>query len=291
MKAESFSTPWQTLGTVPMADLADAKVQLHWAAQIVAAFGNGLLQPQPDDSQSNLGWNEALGALCSHPTSDGWSVGLRLANLTLLFLTPKNTIQTEFGLSGQTIQQGFEWLASTYAKVSEAPLPKPFALREYDMPSHPVEKNAVFELNHDAAFQELHHWYENAHQVIRTVSEKWKEASPIRCWPHYFDIATLVSLPLPQNNGSTGTVGCGMSPGDASYAEPYFYVTVWPYPEKEKLPGLTVGKWHTEGFVAAVLTASDLLSSGQTETQAERVHQFLHKSSELAFAALGASPS
>ena len=51
-----------------------------------------------------------------------------------------------------------------------------------------------------------------------------------------------------------------MSPGDASYAEPYFYVTVWPYPEKEKLPGLTVvislinyRKWHTEGFIAVVV--------------------------------------
>jgi hypothetical protein len=291
MNTESFSTPWQTLGTVPAADLVEAKVQLHWAAQIVAALGNTLLAPMPDDSQSNLGWVDSCGALCSHPTSDGWRVGLRLADFTLLFLTPHNTIQTEFPLSGQNLQQGFEWLASTYSKVSGARLPKPFALREYDMPSHPVEKNAVFQLNPVAAFPELHHWYSNAHQVIRTVSKKWKEASPIRCWPHYFDIATLVSLTLPQNSGSTGTVGCGMSPGDASYAEPYFYVTVWPYPEKEKLPGLTVGKWHTEGFVAAVLTASDLISSGQKETQAERVHQFFQKSSELAFDALGASPS
>ena len=291
MKTESFPAPWQTLGTVPIADLVEGKVQLHWAAQIVSAFGNALLDPQPDDSQSNLGWVDSLGALCSHPTSDGWSIGLRLADLTLLFLTPHNTIQKEFGLSGQTLQQGFEWLASTYFKVSGATPPKPFALREYDMPSHPVGKNAFFQLNHGAPFQELHHWYANAHQVLFTVSGKWKEASPIRCWPHYFDIATLVSITLPQNSGSTGTVGCGMSPGDASYAEPYFYVTVWPYPEKEKLSGLTVGKWHTEGFVAAVLTASDLISSGQTETQAERVHQFFQKSSEVAFDALGASPS
>ena len=82
-----------------------------------------------------------------------------------------------------------------------------------------------------------------------------------------------------------------MSPGDASYAEPYFYVTVWPYPEKEKLTDLAVGKWHTEGFVAPVLTASDLLTNGPSETQAEQVHQFFQKSSEVAFDALGASPS
>jgi hypothetical protein len=291
MTTESSSTPWQTLGTIPVADLVEAKVQLHWAAQIVAAFGNTLLQPQPDDGQSNLGWVDSIGALCSHPTSDGWKVGIRLADLTILLLDRHNIIQTEFGLHGRTLQQGLEWLASTYSKLSAAPFPKPFALREYDMPSHPVGKSAVFPLSHTAAFQELHHWYGNAHQVIRAVTEKWKEASPIRCWPHYFDIATLVSLPLPHNNGSTGTVGCGMSPGDASYAEPYFYITVWPYPGKDTLPELTVGKWHTEGFVAAILTASDLIGSGQTKTQAERVHQFFQKSSELAFAALGAAPS
>ena len=51
------------------------------------------------------------------------------------------------------------------------------------------------------------------------------------------------------------------------------------------------GKWHTEGFVAAVLTGSDLLTGGSSETQAERVHQFFHKSSEVAFKALGVTPS
>ncbi len=291
MKAESFTSSWQTLGAVPVADLVDAKVQLHWAAQIVSAFGNALLQPKPDDSQSNLGWIDSCGALCSHPTSDGWSVGLRLADLTLLFLTPNNSIQTEFKCNGQTLQQALEWLTVTYRKSSTEEAPKSFALREYDMPPHPVGRNAIFQLSPVVPFQEFHYWYGNAHQVIHAVTEKWKEASPIRCWPHFFDIATLVSLPLHQNSGSTGTVGCGMSPGDASYAEPYFYVTVWPYPEKETLPALTVGKWHTEGFVAAVLTASDLIANGQTETQAERVHQFFQKSSELAFDALGASPS
>lgn len=291
MKTEFSPTTWQMLGTVPVVDLVEAKVQLHWAAQIVAAFGNTLLEPQPDDSQSNLGWIDSFSALCSHPTADGWSVGLRFEDITLLFLTPQKTIQTEFRLHGQTLQQALEWLTVTYPKFSGAETPKPFVLRDYDMPSHPVGKDAAFQLKHGPSFRELHHWYGNAHQVIRTVSEKWKEASPIRCWPHYFDIATLVSLPLPQNSGSTGTIGCGMSPGDASYAEPYFYVTIWPYPEKEALPDLTIGKWHTEGFVAAVLTASDLPSNGQTETQAKRVHQFFQNSTQIAFDALRASPS
>ena len=272
MTTKIFSRHWQTLGTVPIADLANAKAQLHWAAQVVSCYGNALLESQPDDSQSNLGWVDSLGALCSHTTSDGWSIGLRFKNLTLLFLNTNNTIQAEFPLHGQTLHQALEWLTVTHPKFSRAILSKPFSLRDYDMPSHPVGKNAAFHLGHAAPFQELHHWYANAHYVIHAISGQWKEASPIRCWPHYFDLATLISLPLHQNPDSTGTVGCGMSPGDASYAEPYFYVTVWPYSEKQPLPDLTVGKWHTKGFVAAVLTTSDLLSSRQPESQPEYVH-------------------
>ena len=290
MKSEFSLATWQTLATVPVSDLVEAKVQLHWAAQIVAAFGNTLLQPQPDDSQSNLGWVESYRALCSHSTSDGWSVGLRLADLTLLFLSSNSTIRAEFNLSGKNLQQGLEWLTVTYPKFSGTESSKPFTLREYDMPSHPVGKNAAFCLGPVATFQELQHWYANAHHVIHGISGQWREASPIRCWPHYFDIATLVSLNISKGRDSTGSIGCGMSPGDASYAEPYFYVTVWPYPEKDTLPDLTVGKWHAEGFVAAVLTASDLLKTDQPETQAKRVHEFFQHSSQFAFDALGTSP-
>ena len=291
MNMESYLTTWHTVGTVPVTDLVEAKVQLHWAAQIAAAFGNTLLDPQPDDSQSNLGWVDAIDALCSHSSLEGLSVGLRPSDLTLLFLTSSNTIHSKFRLSGQTLRQAFEWLTATYSKISGSTPSKPFALRDYVMPSHPVGKNAAFQLDHAAAFQELQHWYANAHHVIHSITGQWKAASPIRCWPHYFDIATLVSLNPPQSSDSTGTAGCGMSPGDASYPEPYFYVTIWPYPEKEKLSDLTIGKWHTEGFVAAVLTASDLLSHVQTETQPERVHQFFKNSTKVAFDMLGVSPS
>ena len=82
-----------------------------------------------------------------------------------------------------------------------------------------------------------------------------------------------------------------MSPGDASYAEPYFYVTVWPYPEKETLTALPVGKWHTDGFIGAILTISDLLASGPHERQGEHVHQFFKNSSQIAFDALRVAPS
>lgn len=287
MRSESSSAPWQTVGTVPVSELPDARLQLHWASQVVASFGNTVLETREDDSQSNLGWEISLGALCSRPSSDGMSVGLRLRDLTLLFLGPNNTIQEELGLSGKTLSQGFEWLTSTYSKISGSSPSKPFTLREYDMPPHAVSQDTPFLLQNLAPNHELQHWYSNASVVIQDISSAWTQASPIRCWPHHFDLATLVTLDSGKESENARSVGCGMSPGDGTYNEPYFYVTPWPYPKKEQLSNLPVGFWHTEGWIGAILTASDLIKSGSDSTQAERVQQFLQNSTQACFTALG----
>jgi hypothetical protein len=51
------------------------------------------------------------------------------------------------------------------------------------------------------------------------------------------------------------TVGVGLSPGDGSYSQPYWYVTPWPYPPQDDLPALTAGIWHREGWIGAILLA------------------------------------
>jgi len=291
MTTDSSPISWQTVGTVPIASLPEARLQLHWAAQIVASFGNAVLETQEDDSQSNLGWVDAVEALCSRTSSNGLSVGLRLADLTLLFLRPNNTIQEEFRLSGQTPPQGFEWLTSTYSKASGSAPPKPFALREYEMPPHPIVQGAPFSLPNVAGLQEFQHWYRNANTAIHEVSSNWTQASPIRCWPHHFDLATLITLDSGKGSEDARSVGCGMSPGDGTYHEPYFYVTPWPYPKQEQLAKLPVGFWHTEGWIGAILTASDLVQDGAGDTQAEQVRKFLQISTQACFTALGATPS
>lgn len=291
MTMASFFPQWRTVGTVPIARLPDARLQLHWAVQIVASFGNAMLEKRADDSQSNLGWVPESYALGGHPSAEGFRVGLRLADLTLLCWDSNQTVLSEIGLSGKTLQQGLNWLATIYSQHSRSTPQNPFALPEYNMPTHAVGQQGSFTLNNPVAFQEFHYWYANANMAIDRVSSSWKEASPIRCWPHYFDIATLVPLDLGHNSEAKGSVGCGMSPGDASYAEPYLYVTVWPYPDKQKLSPLGVGCWRTENWVGAILTASALIESGSPETQAERVSQFFEESTQVAFAALGAHPS
>ena len=52
-----------------------------------------------------------------------------------------------------------------------------------------------------------------------------------------------------------------MSPGDESYAQPYFYINPWPHLDASDLPDLPPpGHWHTQGFVGAIATAEETLS-------------------------------
>ena len=46
--------------------------------------------------------------------------------------------------------------------------------------------------------------------------------------------------------GEEIVIGVGLSPGDTYYAEPYWYVSPYPYPGLEDLPVLDgSGFWHT----------------------------------------------
>jgi len=54
-------------------------------------------------------------------------------------------------------------------------------------------------------------------------------ASDVLCWPHHFDIATLVTF------ASDRSSSVGLSPGDGSYDEPYYYVNVHPQPDPAQL--------------------------------------------------------
>jgi hypothetical protein len=100
--------------------------------------------------------------------------------------------------------------------------------------------------------------------------------SEVRVWPHHFDAGLLRVVASDAQGNATQTIGAGLSPGDDQYAEPYWYVSPWPYPERaDALPPLSAGgHWHTSGFTAAILTGSGLLA-GDPATQVERVAAFL----------------
>jgi hypothetical protein len=225
-----------------MKKLTDARLQLHWAAQIAAGVGRTVLAKRADDSHTAFSFVD--GSLLQEAHA-----GLRLRDLTLLYH------EETFPLHGRTLDEGFAFLQSRCGHVLHRP--------DVDLPDHPVAHGAPFDADLESC-QTLGGLYGIADPLLRKFA-----GSPVLCWPHHFDIATLLTV----REGVT--IGVGLSPGDASYEEPYWYVTPWPHPAVAALPPLTRGTWHTKGWVGAVLDARQHDARGFLDEAVARCRELL----------------
>ena len=261
---------WKSLGSVDSRHLVNARLQLHWAAQVASAVGKQLLPQEPDFSQQSFEWSERAGALVQGQVEAArpFRAGLKLADLALSLLDRMGSPIAELPLSGRTLDEAYGWLQTELERLlgrKLEPLERPGA----EMPAHPVGTGRRFALADSGPFAELARWFADADRVLREVQRMTPGASPVRCWPHHFDIATLLTVAAGDSPETARTVGVGLSPGDGGRPEPYFYVTPWPYPPSPQLPALGGGGlWNTEGWLGAILEAHTLASAHDQEGQA-----------------------
>jgi hypothetical protein len=250
-------------GAVAPGQLNDARLQCHHAAQVIVSLGISLLPHRADDSHTNLGWEPDLGALTTHPVPGRvpFRGGLAIRELELLLESGEGVVR--FPLDGATLAEAWQWLVAAVARAG-GDSDKLTGAKHYTIPGHPVAEGRRFQRKPETAFAELAGYYELAERVLRALAAGTAGASDVRCWPHHFDLATLITLP----GSPTRTVGAGLSPGDESYAMPYFYVSPYPYPEPGRLGTLALGHWHTQGWTGAVLTGDELLGTGSVEDRA-----------------------
>ena len=268
---------WQELGSPVPAALVDARLQLHWAAQVVGAVGHTFGTPEPDDSHTALTWVAGSGMMVGQPVGRDSTIqpALAPARMALRVLSVADgSALDELALSGTTLDQAYAWMEQALASHSSGEIAGPLTRRDYDMPDHPVGRTTEFHHDNRRATAEVARWYANASRVLGLVVRARREAQPLRLWPHHFDIGT--TMPLLGPVGEEPSVGVGLSPGDETYPEPYWYVTTWPTPRDPTLPRLAgKGRWHTEGWIGAVLLGTDCVLAGRGPAQASRVGEFL----------------
>ena len=247
---------WRALGAVLPGRLTEGRLQLHFAAQLVSAPGTSLLPAEPDYGHTNLGWDAGLGVLAGrHVGSASLQAALVFESLELAVLEG-NLERASLPLAGATMAQALTWLGE-HIVGSSPPLECPV----HEMPEHPLGRGAAFSNADASVHSELAAWFANATAAVHQAVANEPGASLVRCWPHHFDVASLIALDTGKDAEEARSIGVGFSPGDGSYAQPYFYVTPWPYPEADGLPPLSSGaRWHTEGWTGAVLTGDRLVS-------------------------------
>ncbi len=272
----------ERLNIVSPTSLRAARAIAHRAVQYPTLAARANLAARTDDSHSNLGWDSTAGAFVSHPIegrAGKWSVTVSLAPLTLA-LTDGNGNQERFELADKSVRETDGWFDSVLARaelkqISGTALP-------YELPDE-VNGIARFEpANLSSELDVLAGWYGLADRLLSNVAHGLAGVSPgpsaVRCWPHHFDIATYVSLEAGDFETARG-IGMGLSPGDESYDQPYFYINPWPHLPAKGLPDLPPpGHWHTAGFVGAIATGEEVLSLPDIE---DGMTTFLSGSFEL----------
>lgn len=248
-----------TLGRVGPRELGEARAVAHRAVQWVARAARAAIPAAADDSHSNLGWERAHGALTSHDIA-GSRLGLSLADLTLLRIE-SGEVRDTFALDGGTDGEAGQWIDNRLQRLGVG-APAQAVELPYELPG--ADPEAMYELVPIMTeLIELANWFEAASAVLDDFRKEYSSIRPgpsdVRCWPHHFDVATLVSL----EEGDPETaraVGVGLSPGDETHDQPYLYVNPYPAPEGGSPPLLPApGRWQTEGFVGAVALGEDLV--------------------------------
>ena len=275
---------WRPLRGIDQRRLSAARLQTHHAVQWLARAARAYVPPQPDDGHTNLGRDDTLDGFTTHRLKNGMHLSLKIASLTLVLHDDEKTARIEsFSLNGSTDAQARQWLGEQIgargldAQALDAPSP-------YEMPAHAVTEGAVYGVADLAdSLRELSAWFANAEfslvRVQRQMIGRKLAASDVRSWPHHFDLATLASFPA-RDAGATGYVGAGLSPGDAYYDEPYFYVSVYPQPDRAALPCLpNLGHWHTHEFTAAVVPSHQIVAANNPKAGAD---EFLSAAIDIA---------
>lgn len=257
---------WKPVGAVDPRALTEARLQSHQALQWLARSAYANVAPLPGDAHANLGWSNVYRSLMTRELASDIALGLRLRDLTL-FVERDGAASVAMSLDGTDNRNAGLWLANELEQCDLTPGTFEDGLPYgEDLPLRVTGLDGSYRVaDHRSQLSELSDWFGNAHGVLETISAENAELEPgpseVRCWPHHYDIATLISLDTGDAERAR-SIGVGLSPGDGSYDEPYFYVSPWPYPEAEKLPALPgIGSWNTEGFVAAVATGSEIAAA------------------------------
>lgn len=257
---------WRVVEPARETQLTDARLQLHHAAQLVASFGIAFVEHRADDSHTSMEWLPALDALASNPAgADRARLAVRPRDLTLLLLADGSAPRT-FALHAKSVADAAEWVRRNVA-ADGLPADAYTLEKNYTIPPHHVGSGRMFDARAVADLAQLDHWFSNAAMLLEELVATTPNASPARCWPHHFDIATLLEI------APGKTVGAGLEPGDQYYGEPYWYCNLYPAPKAGvDLPPLDGGGiWHTREWTGAVLPASRMLAA----TQAEQCARFV----------------
>lgn len=264
---------WRLVGKAPAEEVTKARLVAHWASQLLGGVADELVRRKTDDSHTNLFWDDEHRALVGHQMDRGVSVALALDELAVEVRSLIAHKSQVLKLDRRTLEDARRWLNRALAQLLDRPVE--IALRDYEMPAHPVGRGSAFKTPPAKGMEELGRWFNNADLVLGALADSDPRSTRPAIWPHHFDLGGIVFLDSDVAPEKARQIGVGMSPGDNHINRPYFYATPWPIEKHPDLRELATGRWFTESFVGAILDADELASAGSAADQAKMATEFM----------------
>jgi hypothetical protein len=250
---------WQPLGAVEPKQLVAARIELHWALQVLAAAVAEYVPRAPGDAHTSLTLDAGVWRARTLRS------GQRLAFVPLEFAVEVSAASGDtqrVSLAGLTLHEG---LLAVSRAIAPSDPPK-LSIPSYDMPESSVTSGRAFERPNQAHLAELGRWFSNGFELLTDWLGDKQGATEVALWPHHFDVGGIWMLDSGKPAEQAPQIGVGLSPGDGTYAEPYFYVTPWPLRSDVTVPALPSGAhWQQDAFMGAILPATDLLTMRSAE--------------------------
>jgi hypothetical protein len=222
------------------ASFVDAWRQTHHAAQIASEVGKAWGRPQPDDSHSSFSFEGGALLGAEVPCARPFRAALLVASLGLELRDREGRTLAARPLAGCTAREGMAWVRATAARLAGEG-PRQPAVPAPDLPPHPVAQGAPFAPS-PASSAELARLLAAADALLGRFSD----GAPVRCWPHHFDLATLLVAARYRNGEPSATIGLGLAVPDAIEGSGYWYVSPWSASGSARpiaWPPLAYGRW------------------------------------------------
>jgi hypothetical protein len=279
---------WLRVGEIAPQMLGEMRLQISWAAQLIAAVGAAHLTPASDGSHMSMEWLSSQDLLASDRPIHGrqFRMALRVGGFALVLLDMMERPLTEIALDGHNLADLRSWVENAIAGYTGAGPVRLDVGGQGVLANHPVNGGRVFVLDSADACVELARWYAGADIVLRELAAITPGSSPVRVWPERLDSRFRTTVPA---DGPDVGLVVGMCPGDVTYPDPYWYVvpeTVLPVASLKPLSH--GGEWHDGEWTGAVLRARRLIP-GSASGQRERLVAFLHEAMSVTRESLAVS--
>ncbi len=225
-------------------DSIDVKImleQVHKASQYLATFGISFADKQPDDSHTNLAWNDDNKSLISRKVN-GIQLGLNVPKFRLEWIEEGEVVE-RFPLADQIHGDIVDWII---ANAESALMNDAYEFElHYELPYGNWRDSLRYDLISKPALQELSNYLDKGNAACLDFLSENNLNSEVRVWPHHFDVGFYTEI----NKSKNIFLGGGQAIPDAIVDDMYFYATGWENGDSIDTTGfqeLKKGNWYPE---------------------------------------------